>query len=160
MYRPRFSIAFIFVLVTLACVGFGSRRTYLLRQNRLQACIDHSDLYLLSMHQALNPGTTTSPQLTPVPGKKTGTSVILPDGRYRDGKVASKSEQDLVASFGATAPNRGLDDYETNGDLSGHSFVFYRAVRAKASCVVCHNSGNAGIQKGDLVGVVRVAVGR
>ena len=86
-------------------------------------------------------------------------SILLPTGRYKDGELATEHERSLFPLVTTAGVNeRSNDENEVEGDLLEDSFVYYRAFRAKESCIICHRAIGEKLDVGDLMGVVKLTV--
>jgi hypothetical protein len=94
--------------------------------------------------------------------------VLHADGTFGDGRAADEYERQLLSRWKSNTPTGGQSDdgRSHRGGLFGSSFTYYKAVRLRDSCVICHlaDAGQstltpqlaANAKPGDLMSIVKI----
>lgn len=152
----QYSLRTIFVLTTVLCVWLAWR----IRENRRAACdrlIDHAlvNVHWLALEENAEIRTAVSDiSEAMAPDLHLRYRFLRVDGTFRDGSLADTYETDLLATFLAAKDNGKKQTAERR---VGGRHVYYRAIRAKASCTKCHHrpNGNPSVE-GDILAIVKV----
>jgi hypothetical protein len=154
----RYSLRTLFVVVTVLCVWFAWEN----RRNRLAVYEDLVDYALVKVHWV---AWESDPQGKELIGEmartlqtrsRLGYRFLRPDGSFSDGSSGDQYEKSLLAQFANTksAPHYPR---ETADRRVGGRYIYYEAIRAKASCTNCHSNATGGSSApGDLVAIIKV----
>jgi hypothetical protein len=153
-FLPRFSVSALLIVVTVTCAWLSwdvyNRRIH---YDYEQACDRELDRALLATHMKATNGTANSQAFFDYWANdlhseaNCQTNFLRLDGTFADGSAPDPYGRELLSEWlknAAPAPGASSEHAERDSWFSS-SFVDYKAIRAKANCVSCHNIRNAGI---------------
>jgi hypothetical protein len=94
--------------------------------------------------------------------------VLRTDGTFGDGTSADEYERQLLAEWknNTSAPGQRDDGRSRRGGFFGAGFTYYRAVRLRDSCAICHRAETglkpslvSQAKAGDLMSIVKINLG-
>jgi hypothetical protein len=149
-FPPRFSVRTLLIVVTLICTWLGWD-VYSRRAHNRQFCDQELDRVLVATHWKATEDTKETKQLAEYWSDELSsrsnckTAFLMPDGKFTDGAAADSYEQDLLKTWlGTGSPAPGAHSEHVERDTwFGNSFVYYKAIRAKQSCIQCHSMMSA-----------------
>lgn len=161
----QFSLRSLLLIVTLLCVYFGWQVSQArLRQRTLADQL--VDQILVQEHfHAIEANPQINTLVTSLTSDLTSDTpytfgFLLADGTFKDGTTADEFEQQFVRDVSGSPPGKGNNTADTvERRLFGAGpFRYYRAVRAKKSCLVCHRGlgSSPALAAGDLMAVVKI----
>jgi hypothetical protein len=163
--RHQFSLRYIFLFITLLCVYFGWQASRSRIQLRMLADQVVDNILVEKHWEGLETDSQFQPIVSSLAAELSADApyrfgFLRGNGSFKDGATADSFEQKFARDVSGVTRGNGKSSPETaeRGWLGLGPFRYYRAIRARKSCVRCHRvvDNNPTLAVGGLIAIVKV----